>query len=60
MKRILLKESDLVNLINRVINESKTTSKLKFNKQSRKKGAIIELHKYSYKILSVVCSFVRF
>ena len=47
MKRILLKESELVNLIKRVINEqseSKTTSKLKFNNQSRKKGAKTDVY----------------
>ena len=44
MKTILLKESDLVNLVRRVITESKTTSKLKFNKQSKKKGAKTDVY----------------
>jgi len=43
-KRIHLKESELVNLIQRVVTESKTTSKLKFNKQSRKKGAKTDVY----------------
>ena len=44
MKTILVKESELVNLIKRVITESKTTPKLKFNKQSRKKGAKTDVY----------------
>jgi len=44
MKTILLKESDLVNLVRRVITESKTTSKLKFNKQSKKKGSKTDVY----------------
>ena len=45
MKRIQLKESELVNLIQRVINEeSGSTSKLKFNKQPRKKDAKTDVY----------------
>ena len=44
MKTTILKESELVNLIKIVITESNTTSKLKFNKQSRKKGAKTDVY----------------
>ena len=44
MKTTILKESELVNLIKIVITESNTTSKLKFNKQSKKKGAKTDVY----------------
>jgi hypothetical protein len=46
MKTILLKESELVNLIKNVIEQHITggKSKLKFNKQSRNKGAKTDVY----------------